>query len=348
MNREIATRSHHHGSGIIELMVGLVVALLMVLLMFQVYQINEGQKRTVTAGSDAQQDASYGLYFLGRYVAVGGSGIASSAAVLDQCALLRSIPVLITAGGSATVPDSITLLFGGSDSLSTPIDLLNTATVTSLVSATAYQVRAPVAFSPQDVIVAVQGTNCTLSKINAGGVSVNSSNGIATLTHTPLSGSVGVTYQANNASVVNLGQTAAIGRVQFLLNAANNTLTMQNLFPAAGVVTPVMGDVVNFKAQYGLDTDNDGIVDTWQDPSGAIWSAANLTAQPLATLQQILAVRIAIVTRSPQYEKDVVTAGPLIFLNGTVSMTLTADQQHYRYKVLETIVPLRNALWNTP
>jgi type IV pilus assembly protein PilW len=238
------------------------------------------------------------------------------------------------------------LLFGGSNSLATPIDLLNTATITSLVSANAYQVRAPVAFSAQDVIAAIQGTNCTLSKINAGGVSVNATNGIATLTHTPLTGAIGVTYQANTASVVNLGQAAAIGRVQYLVNAANNTLTMQNLLPAAGAVTPVVSGVINFKAQYGLDTDNDGIVDTWQDPTGAIWSGATLPGQPLATLQQIRAVRIAIVTRSPQYEKDVVTPGPLTFLNGTVSMTLTADQQHYRYKVLETIVPLRNALWN--
>ena len=29
-----------------------------------------------------------------------------------------------------------------------------------------------------------------------------------------------------------------------------------------------------------------------------------------------------------------------------VSMTLTADDTHYRYKVLETVIPLRNALWN--
>jgi len=31
-----------------------------------------------------------------------------------------------------------------------------------------------------------------------------------------------------------------------------------------------------------------------------------------------------------------------------VSMTLTADQQHYRYKVLETTIPFRNAVWNAP
>jgi type IV pilus assembly protein PilW len=66
----------------------------------------------------------------------------------------------------------------------------------------------------------------------------------------------------------------------------------------------------------------------------------------LATLRQVRAVRIAIVTRSAQYEKDAVTSGPIKMLDDTVSMTLNTDDQHYRYKVLETIVPLRNALWN--
>ncbi len=31
-----------------------------------------------------------------------------------------------------------------------------------------------------------------------------------------------------------------------------------------------------------------------------------------------------------------------------VSMTLSADQQHYRYKVLETTIAFRNAVWNAP
>jgi type IV pilus assembly protein PilW len=123
-------------------------------------------------------------------------------------------------------------------------------------------------------------------------------------------------------------------------------------------VIPVISDVVNLKAQYGLDTNNDGIVDTWQDAIGN-WSAANLPLQPLATSlatwQQIRAVRIAIVTRSPQFETDPVTPGPILMFHDPVtpdplevSMTLVGDQQHYRYKEIETIVPLRNAMWNSP
>ncbi len=77
--------------------------------------------------------------------------------------------------------------------------------------------------------------------------------------------------------------------------------------------------------------------------------------------QQIRAVRIAIVTRSAQYEKDALTAGtPPGMPDGTIglfcnpvptcaaSMSLSADDQHYRYKVLETTIPFRNALWNAP
>ena len=63
-------------------------------------------------------------------------------------------------------------------------------------------------------------------------------------------------------------------------------------------------------------------------------------------------MRVAIVTRSGKYEADSVTAGPIgMFcspLPCVYSMTLTPDQRHYRYKVMETIVPLRNAVWNAP
>src|SRR4030095_11519174 len=83
-------------------------------------------------------------------------------------------------------------------------------------------------------------------------------------------------------------------------------------------------------------------------PARAKWPAANLPLQPLATWQQIRAVRIAIVTRSDQYETDVVTTGPLQMFCTTdpcaSQMTLDSDAQHYRYKVLETTTPFRNAL----
>jgi type IV pilus assembly protein PilW len=64
------------------------------------------------------------------------------------------------------------------------------------------------------------------------------------------------------------------------------------------------------------------------------------------------AVRVALITRSSQLEKDIVTPNPpqwggagainLAGTNGTVDTGY--DWQHYRYKVFETLVPIRNSI----
>ena len=334
------------GVGLVEVLVSIVIAMLLVLVIYQIYEISEAQKRTITAGSDAQQNAAFGLYELSRDLATAGNGIASAATTLDQCALLRPVPVLIEAGATASDPDKITVLYGGSASLSTPVPFVQNSAVN------AYVVQGPVGFSPGDVVAAAQGATCTLSTINAGGVAVDGTTGFATLTVTPIAGNLAATYPAVNASLVNLGPVQAMTRVAYTVDATAHALRTQKQLPNNDPVAPLVSDVVNLKAQYGLDTDNDGIIDTWQDATGGVWAAANLTAQPLATLRQIRAVRVAIVARSAQYEKDPVTTGPLgLFCSPPatpcpVEISVAGDDQHYRYKVLETVVPLRNALWN--
>jgi type IV pilus assembly protein PilW len=341
----------HGGTGLVEVMVGLAIGMLALVAIYRVYTVSESQKRTITGGSDAQQSASYALYVLVRGLASAGNGIASAAreasgrAALDGCAMLRPIPVLIAAGAKASDPDAVTVLFGGSGSLSTPVPMAGDATVGSLAAAEPYRVAVPAGFSAGDVVVAVEGINCTVSMIDPGGVAVSES-GLATLTHTPISGAVGVDYRAGMAVLVNLGPAASLGRIRHSVDVATRSLRTQQQLPTADPVNPVVGDIVNLKAQYGLDTDGDGSVDTWQTATGNVWSAAALPTQPLATLRQIQAARIAIVARSSQYEREPVTPGPLLLLDGAISIALTADQQRYRYRVLETIVPLRNAIWS--
>ena len=150
-------------------------------------------------------------------------------------------------------------------------------------------------------------------------------------------------------------------RVEYTVDPATRALRTRRLLPTVDPnPVPVISEVVNLKAQYGLDIANNGVI-TWQDATGA-WDYATVTAPPppgagppMATLQQIRAVRIAIVTRSTQCDLDpathqcmVLTPGPLKMFDDTVLWTLNADEQIYRYKVLETIVPIRNALWNAP
>jgi type IV pilus assembly protein PilW len=349
------------GVGLMEVMISIVIGMLLVLVIYQVYEVSEGQKRTITGGSDAQQNASYGLYLMGRDISMGGNGIASSASVLDTCALLRPIPVLIEAGANDNAPDHITILYGGSHTLSTPVQLKQNAT-----GAQPYVVPGPVGFSAHptdankvDVVVAVEGATCTISTVNPGGIAVDGTTGFTTITHTPISGPAGATYNAVSATLVNLGRAGAMGKIAYTVDTTTHALRTQSLLPTVGPVNPVINDVVNLKAQYGLDTDADGSIDVWQDATSGAWTAASLPTQPLATLQQIRAVRVAIVTRSTQYEKEPIVAGtPPGVADGKIgmfcepapacayTMTLRADDQHYRYRVLETSVPLRNALWN--
>jgi len=356
---EFRSAKRQRGVGLIEIMVGILISMLMVLIIYQVYLVSEGQKRTITAGSDAQQNASYGLFLIGQDLMGAGQVISASATALSGCAMLRPIPAVIAAGATDNDPDSITVFYGGSSSLSTPAPLLSSAAVGATPPG-AYVVAGPLAFSPNDVVVAVQGANCTLSTINANGVSVAGPTGIATIGHTLTTtpgNNTTATYGAVAASLINLGQAATpgepvrFGQTLYSVDSAAHTLRTQGLLPTVQAVTPVVSNVMNLKAQFGLDTDNDGTVDTWQTATGN-WSAANLPLQPLATWQQIRAVRIAIVTRSDQYESEAVTPGSLAIFCTTnpcaVSMTLDADAQHYRYKVLETTIPFRNALWNAP
>jgi type IV pilus assembly protein PilW len=361
--RDSGKSSNEQGVGLIEVMVGIVIGMLLVLMIFQIYLVTESQKRTITSANDAQENASYGLFLLGQDLAGAGNVISvttppAKTPALSGCAMLRPIPVVIAAGATDNDPDSLTVFFGGSGSLSTPAAFLNNALVSTSPPGV-YQVLGPVGFSPKDVIAAVQGTSCTLSTINAGGVAVAAGTGIATIAHTltatPGNNSV-ATYNAASASLINLGQGDRFGQTLYSVDPTNSALRTQSLLPAVLPATPVVSNVVNLKAQFGLDTDGDGDVDTWQSAT-VNWSSANLPLQPIALdltypWQKIRAVRVAIVTRSEKYETDTVTPGPLAMLCSpapcAVSMTLTTDQQHYRYKVLETIVPLRNAVWNAP
>ena len=156
-----------------------------------------------------------------------------------------------------------------------------------------------------------------------------------------------------------------MGRIEYTVDTIGHVLRTQNLLPdrRPACPIPVINDVVNLKAQYGVDANCDGVDRRLAGrrpaacrPARQLLAGCSRLRCRTSSLRQIQAVRIAIVTRSAQYEKDVVTAAiPPAMPDGTigmfcdpaptcaVSMTLSADDQHYRYKVLETAVPLRNA-----
>jgi type IV pilus assembly protein PilW len=106
---------------------------------------------------------------------------------------------------------------------------------------------------------------------------------------------------------------------------------------------PIASNVVSLRAEYGRDTSvpMDAVVDTYDQttPTTACgWSMA-------------AALRLALVVRSGQFEKTVVTAGAPVWAGTTsatpvlINLTTEANWQNYRYKLYQTTVPLRNVSW---
>ena len=140
---------------------------------------------------------------------------------------------------------------------------------------------------------------------------------------------------------------------------AGNQLTMtENLLaPALRTPWPLADNIVMFKAQYGKDTNADGVVDTWDttltdgvtdgNGDGGVGLGDELWSQ----WNRVGAIRFAVVARAQTRDGDLVTPAtltllPAIAATPAVTWTLTTEQRHYRYRVYQTVVPVRNRLWS--
>ena len=106
--------------------------------------------------------------------------------------------------------------------------------------------------------------------------------------------------------------------------------------------------IVSLQAQYGHAADDSGAVSTW----------SKTTPTTFVGWTRMLASRIAVVSKSGQYEKNDGTDGAPVFasslpnwpdgtsMNSTLSTALnTGDNAHYRFKTFLSVIPMRNMVW---
>lgn len=348
---------------LVELLVAAAIGVIASLAIFQVFAVFEAQKRTTTSGGEAQTSGTLALFTLEREIRQAGYGINNleflNCTIQGYDSLsgtsfnLQLVPVTITQG-AAGAPDTVTVMFGNGELLPNPVNITQ-----NMPSATAnFKVSNRYGFQEGDiVIVAEAGKNCTLAQVSnlpgALGQTDNIVHGSGTFTdpNTGLQKDIrynpsafppgsGITY-TTNAKVFNLGAAPANN----IYSIQNGQLT-QNLalFPAVpAAATPLFDGIVQLQAQYGKDTNGDGIVDLFDE----------ITPANAAQWAQVLAVRLAVVARSGLYEKEEVSPATIrLWENSAVAptttgpvWTLTADERHYRYKVFQTVVPLRNMIW---
>ncbi|MEY4764185.1 MAG: hypothetical protein RI907_858 [Pseudomonadota bacterium] len=357
------------GFTLVELMVGMTLALLSTVIIAAVMQKAEGNRRSTTEGSDAQINAALSLFSLQRDIQMSGYGLINNAATLG-CTVqaqfnghaarpMTLAPVIITAGANATTSDQVVVIRSGTTGYAVPM----LTTTDHANTDAAFVVQSSLGVRTGDLMLALPAAPsstqwCTLFTVQGTGGSVLTS---TTIPHVP---------QANtwNPATTNMPSTYETGTtlakatdlVSRTFFVQDGNLQSTDLVVANDTTTTstVGNNVVLMKAFYGKDTDADGTVDTYD----------TTTPTTAAGWRQVRTVRIAVVARSQQREKEEVTqADPVLEVGSTASVTGSSEcgeqtcfklqvspatgadteWKHYRYKAFDTVVPLRNVLWSS-
>jgi type IV pilus assembly protein PilW len=367
------------------MMIGIVIGMVAVLVIYQVYEMSERYKRATTTSGDAQTTGLYAAFVLTREIGNAGSGLMVNHQTLGDCppnpapTSLRPLPVVITDSPDGNENfDSIVVTYGASTTIVTPaLGLTKGANI----------VQSPLGFRAGDLVIAANpaGAGCYLRTIT-------NVEALPPLAPDPLAdGSVRLTHAKperwpdmpgaidSSYEVINLGPAAMATRVRFDVDPATNAFRSCNLFqdPDCAEVPPVpiAGNVVLFKAQYGVDANGDGVLDNWVPADGTTvnmdlggarsFEPASVQSMPTNVLSRIKAVRIAIVVRSDEPDTDqrseqkgegldrhifAQCPPPVNECSDDIKIKVKLPPPDpnfaWRYRTYETVIPLRNTIWN--
>jgi type IV pilus assembly protein PilW len=344
-------RRRQAGFSMVEILIGMVIAMIGVAIMMEVLLTSEQRSRTTTSGNEALSTGAVMLHMMQRDLVQAGFGLNASR-LLTGCSLVMptgaTVPLapvvinppvaLVPAGDPNT--DTLLVFYGSDHGQPEGQEIFGKF-------GSVYGVRSPGSFAIDDYVVAAP-TTCTgplsLARVeatDASGVRVTALNPAATALYNMGRAPRVVAYAVRNGSLASCDFMVSDCRVN---NAAS--------------WTAVAANVASLRAQYGRDTappgSADGAVDTWDQatPGNACgWARAT-------------AVRFVLVARSGEFETQIgptgqrvceqVTATPRTWSGSdTAPIDLTRnpdgsannDWQCYRYRTFETVAPSRNIVW---
>ena len=360
-------RTRQRGFSLIEILIGIGIGMVGIMIVLQALKIWSAQNRTTTAGADAQINGSIAIYEIDRDIKLAGLGFGTAKGGALGCEVSAYNS---TRGGVYPTPlfrmqavtiepdtdngrDTVTVLYGNSNRLTSDTNFTSS-------TATSKEAFRQGGFNIGDVLVAASETVGMPCRMVA--VTDNTNVDGKTLVH--------ATGAWNDPSATNLpyasGQLYNLGptpqrRVWRVRNSRlewYNDLTVQ---PSQrdSRSQQVAEQIINLKALYGLASGaaGAGVVDTW----------ATTAPDPSA----VRAIRVGLLARSRQYERsllpdgtccvNVTTATPTWFgtdadapfvvknLDDSDASSVPVDDfnnwRRYRYRVYETIIPLRNVIW---
>ncbi len=382
------------GFSLVELLVGMAIALIAFLVMMKLFADTENTKRNISSGSDAQTNGGIALFTLGRELRFAGHGLTADAVLGCSLSAHNSArsptdftfdnlsPVTIFPAGTSAALSSGTVLPAG-DSNSDIIVLVHgnanlakeAASFNDKMADSSYSgylVKNRVGFQVGDLVIAAEsGKKCALLQVSAlpgsstvcneyvdGKTSVvqinastflnpySSSGACETVSSSPYNPStLPETYSGNgySATLSILGSDFDI--VAYAIR--NGNLTSCELLSTDCTETAnwslIASNIVSLKALYGWDTSNtpDNIADSYSAATPAALTAK--TSQ--CRLSRIGSIQIALVARNALMDRQEITSAAPAWQGGSFTLNHLNNWKHYRYKVFETIIPLRNMVW---
>lgn len=379
------------GFSMVEIMVGVLIGMVSAVVMMQVLALAEGQKRAATGGSDAQTGGAIALQTVQRDIREAGYelGTGSLGTSPIGCNLILPLPggseITLTGVAPVTInhpnftaanpkgdnspdpnTDSVMVIYG-SGNYAPDGDAIRGASEPN------YTVRSMMAFTKDDRVIASwthkPGEPCTLD-LRLDRVTATPSGSPAVPVAKWVAGA-SVLYNLGPAPVIRVYAVRA-GKLtvcNYVVNDCGNPDKKKD----ASVWVPIAENIVSMRAQYGRDT-----LTPAPTPGGPTNYRVDLFDQTTpghaCGWLRVPAVRIALVARVGQFERNIVTttsknsttpnaptwAGkdthPLIGKPSPQGDPPplgpdTADDEpwkHYRYKVFETVVPIRTMTYVKP
>jgi type IV pilus assembly protein PilW len=349
-------RANQTGFSLVEIMVGMTIGLIGMVVIMQVFTVSEANRATTTTGGDAQQSGALSLQTLERDIRMAGYGInipgflGCSVVAYQEGPPARNfnftfVPVLITQG-TGNLPDTITVTYSSNSTVASPASI----TQNMPSPAATYKVNNRYGFAEGDLVVAAEaGKDCTLAQVTGvPGTPGQSDNVIHNSgTYTNAQGA-NVPAQYNKPGGLGISYTTSAKLYNIGPLPINNTYSIvNNVFQVAssftGTTEAIADSVLDLQADYGVDTNADGIVDSYQASADANGDGVINDTD----YSRILALRLGLVARSLKREPScAVTTVVPTWIGGTFNnVTADADWRCYRYRVYQTNVVIRNMIW---
>jgi type IV pilus assembly protein PilW len=304
----MSVRPRQRGFTLVELMIATTIFLAVSVVVFGTLAQSERNKRNTTSVNDADQNGSYLMLLLSTLARSAGAGFAGNYTQVFGCRLLESI------GGSSALPLSSSGKFpapfenlggtlrvapviiypGAADGGSDVIAVMQASSEYEQIGQTfAYQpvttgslpllqtidISAGDLLLVSDQAASTSQSDCEIEQVSSSFPSGNE--------QVPLAGRYAQTLPALSPVGVatDLGSLSNPPKFTFIGVGQNNVLYSYDLLQLSSATTfsaiaptPIAEDVLELRALYYVDTDGDGIPDTYEDPgtsSGASSSSSS-------------------------------------------------------------------------